>query len=288
VDGTIGGGGHADHLLRSHPEIKLLVGIDRDEEAIWRARKRLAHCAEKCRFVHGNFAHMDTIVKDHGITSVDGIYLDLGTSRHQLKAGDRGFSFSEDGDLDMRMDRTQRTTAADLVNSLSEKDLVRVLRDYGEERWAPVIAKKIVRRRRSASMSTTGELAALVSSSIPRKHHPRTIHAATRTFQALRIAVNDELTHVREGVKKGVSLLSPGGRIAIISFHSLEDRIVKNALREYSRNCLCPPQFPVCRCGHRATVTVLTRKPIMPTEKEIERNPLSRSARLRGAEKLPN
>jgi 16S rRNA (cytosine1402-N4)-methyltransferase len=231
---------------------------------------------------------MDTIVKDHGITAVDGVYLDLGTSCYQLKAGDRGFSFTVDGDLDMRMDRMQHTTAAELVNSLSEKALARVLRDYGEERWAPVIAKKIVRHRKSAPLTTTGELAALVSSSIPRKYHPRTIHVATRTFQALRIAVNDELTHVQEGVKKGVSLLSPGGRIAAISFHSLEDRIVKNTLREYSRDCLCPPQFPVCRCGHRATVTVLTRKPITPRENEIERNPLSRSARLRGAEKLPN
>jgi len=288
VDGTIGGGGHAEYLMRMHPHIKLLIGIDRDDEAIARAQKRMASYGKQCCFVQGSFAEIDTILDDLGIGGVDGIYLDLGTSLHQLREAERGFSFTLNGDLDMRMDRSQKETAADLINSLSEKSLARIVRDYGEERWAPVIAKRIVRQRKTSPITTTRELADLVYTTIPRKAHPRTIHPATRTFQALRIAVNDELGHLQKGVKKGVSVLSPKGRIAIISFHSLEDRIVKNALREYSRDCVCPPHMPVCRCGHRATVRLLTRKAIVPTDQEITCNPLARSARLRGAEKLPS
>ncbi len=288
VDGTIGGGGHAYHLFQNCPNIRLLLGIDRDEEALKRARERMAPVEEKCLFAQGSFATIDDILFELGIESVDGILLDLGVSLYQLKAPERGFSFALNGALDMRMDRNQETTAAALVNSLTEVRLERILREYGEEKWAAAIARKIVQRRAKTRITTTRDLADLVFLTIPRRAHPPKIHPATRTFQALRIAVNDELTHLQKGMERCISVLAPRGRIAVISFHSLEDRIVKKTFRECSRGCTCPPRVPECRCGHRATLKVLTRKPIVPTAHDVDQNPLARSARLRAAEKLPS
>jgi len=287
VDGTVGDGGHALYLLRHHPLIDRLVAIDRDEEALKRARIRLSTFAEKCFFAQGSFADIAAILASLHRDRVDGILLDLGISSYQLKEADRGFSFSLNGALDMRMDRRQPTTAADLVNTLSKKSLVRILREYGEEKWAAAIAGRIIEKRKAAPIAGTRELADIVSASIPRRAHPRKIHPATRTFQALRIAVNEELAHLEKGLEQSIHLLAPGGRIAVIAFHSLEDRIVKNSFRFHARACICPPRMPECRCGHRATVKELTRKPIVPASAEIDRNPLARSARLRAAEKLP-
>jgi 16S rRNA (cytosine1402-N4)-methyltransferase len=251
-----------------------------------RAQKRLFPFKHKCLFGKGSFADIDAILHDCGIASVNGILLDLGISLHQLKMSQRGFSFKLNGTLDMRMDRDQDITASELVNRLSKEELAHILRDYGEEKWASLIAQRIVQRRAIAPITTTLDLADLVFSTIPRRSHPRNTHPATRTFQALRIAVNDELNHLQKGMEKCISSLAPGGRIVVISFHSLEHRIVKDSFRQHSRDCICPPRIPECRCSHRADLRTLTRRPIVPTPDEIERNPLARSAQLRGAEKL--
>lgn len=287
VDGTIGGGGHSHYLLQSCPDIQLLVGIDRDQGALARAREKMASFGDKCVFVKGSFAEIRNILNDVGVGSVDGVLLDLGISAYQLRTPERGFSFSFDGPLDMRMDREEQTTAYDLVNTLPQKSLERVLRDYGEEKWAAQIAKRIVRTRSEAPIMTTRELADLIFFTIPRHAHPRSIHPATRTFQAFRIAVNDELSHLQRGLEECIDVLAPGGRVVVISFHSLEDRIVKHAFRHFSRVCTCPPRTPRCQCGHQPILKVLTKKAVVPTDEEITRNPLSRSARLRAAEKLP-
>ncbi|HNU71572.1 MAG TPA: 16S rRNA (cytosine(1402)-N(4))-methyltransferase RsmH [Thermodesulfobacteriota bacterium] len=288
VDGTIGGGGHARYLLQTCPDIEIFIGIDRDQEALDRSRKRIPLADQhKCIFVQRNYAEIKTVLHEAGIETVDGILLDLGISRYQLKTPERGFSFSLDGPLDMRMDQTHGTTAQELINTLSEQRLTSIVREYGEERWASAIAKKIVQRRKEAPITTTRELADLIFSTIPRGAHPRAIHPATRTFQALRIAVNDELTYLQKGLQDGIDVLAPGGRIVVISFHSLEDRIVKRMFQYGSAGCVCPPRLVTCRCGHRPILTTLTRKPVVPSESEITRNPLARSARLRAAEKLP-
>jgi 16S rRNA (cytosine1402-N4)-methyltransferase len=286
VDGTIGGGGHAHHLFKTCPDIKLLIGIDRDDDALLQAEQSLASFKSQVVLVKENYSQIKTIISNLQIKSVDGVLLDLGVSAHQLLSSNRGFSFSAEGPLDMRMDREQQITAADLVNTLPEQELEKILREYGEERYAGSIAKRIVRERKKEPIETTLELAKVVTKTIPFSSQPRKIHPATRTFQALRIAVNDEFGNLENVLPDAVDILAQRGRIAVISFHSLEDRIVKNFFRQQSKSCVCPPRLPKCVCGQIRKLEVLTKKPIVPTAEEIRMNPRSRSARLRGAEKL--
>lgn len=286
VDGTIGGGGHACHIFKTCPDIKLLIGIDRDEDALLQAERRLASFKSQVVLIKENYSQIKTIISDLQIKSVDGVLLDLGVSTHQLLSPDRGFSFSTEGPLDMRMDREQQITASDLVNTLPAQDLEKILREYGEERYAASIAKTIVRERKKEPIETTLALANVVTKTIPFSSRPRKIHPATRTFQALRIAVNDEFANLESVLPDAIDILAQRGRIAVISFHSLEDRIVKNFFRQQSKSCVCPPQLPECACEQIQKLEVLTKKPIVPTAEEIMMNPRSRSARLRGAEKL--
>jgi 16S rRNA (cytosine1402-N4)-methyltransferase len=286
VDGTLGGGGHAASILEASSPSGRLFGFDRDREALRAAGERLAVYGERVTLVHGNFAGMAEQLGRFGVDGVDGILLDLGVSSHQLDTAERGFSFQQDAPLDMRMDTDAGMTAADLVNSLDEAELGRIIREYGEERWAKRIAAFIVRDREVKPLETTLQLVDLIKGAIPRGAWEERIHPATRTFQALRIAVNEELESVVQGIASGVRLLKPGGRIAIISFHSLEDRLVKDGFRALGRGCICPRELPVCACGHRPEVKILTGKPVRAGEPEVALNPRARSARLRCAEKL--
>jgi S-adenosyl-methyltransferase MraW len=286
LDATIGGGGHAFHIFKICPDIKLLIGIDRDEDALLQAERRLASFKSQVVLIKENYSQIKTIISDLQIKSVDGVLLDLGVSTHQLLSSNRGFGFSAEGPLDMRMDREQQITASDLVNTLPEQELRKILREYGEERHAASIAKTIVRERKKQPIKTTLELANVVARAIPFSPRPRKIHPATRTFQALRIAVNDEFANLESVLPDAVDILAQKGRIAVISFHSLEDRIVKNFFRQQSKSCVCSPRLPKCACGQIRKLKVLTKKPIVPTAEEIRMNPRSRSARLRGAEKL--
>lgn len=286
VDGTIGGGGHAHKLLQTHPGIKLLIGIDRDDAALAESGRKLASMREKVVLVKGNYSDLSMILADLHIKAIDGLLLDLGVSSMQLLTAERGFSFSLAGPLDMRMDRAQRTTAADLINTLTERELAEILCKYGEEKCSTAIARAVVQRRKEHRIATTTELADLVTEAIPARNRPRSIHPATRTFQALRVAVNDELTHLEKGLADGIDRLTPGGRIAVISFHSLEDGMVKRTFRAESRVCICPPRMPQCRCGKIQRLRVLTPKPIVPSEEEIGMNHRARSARLRAAERV--
>jgi len=286
VDGTIGEGGHAYQIFQSCPNIRLLIGIDRDEEALRCARNRLEPFGRSCFFVKGNYSQIRAIIAEIGIKMVDGVLLDLGSSTHQFLSPQRGFSFQQEGPLDMRMDKEQKTTAGDLINTLPQERLETIFSEYGEEKWSSSIAGSIVMRRKRSPIETTTELADLVAKAIPCRSHPRRIHPATRAFQALRIAVNDELTHLQKGLPDAIDALGPQGRIAVISFHSLEDRTVKKTFRHYSRACICPPDIPQCSCGHTQKLRIITRKPIIPKPEEVGKNPRSRSARLRGAEKI--
>jgi 16S rRNA (cytosine1402-N4)-methyltransferase len=286
VDCTVGGGGHAEAILRSTEPDGLLIGIDTDREALDEAAKRLAQFKNRTILMKGNFADMDNILTEMGIEKADGILLDLGVSSHQLDTADRGFSFSMDAPLDMRMDRSRGSSAYDLIQTLSEEDLKRIIRKYGEERMAGRIARSIVKNRHSAPIRTTADLAAVVVKAMPRPSRRKPIHPATRTFQALRIAVNDELTGLHRVIAGGMERLVPGGRFSVISFHSLEDRIVKNAFRSGEKGCICPPDLPLCACGRTPTLKVVTQKPITPGDTEISNNPRSRSAKLRTAERI--
>jgi 16S rRNA (cytosine1402-N4)-methyltransferase len=288
VDGTLGGGGVTAALLERVGRSGRVLAIDRDPAAIERARRRFAGIADdRLVLVHGNFTALPRIAADHGIAGVDSLCLDLGTSSEQLGDPGRGFSFRLDGPLDMRMDPSEPVaTASDIVNEWEEVDLAALVRSYGEERFASAIARAIVRARRRSPITTTAQLRSLVEDAVPRRYWPRRIHPATRTFQALRIEVNQELESLREGLQAAITLLRPGGRLGVISFHSLEDTLVKNALHVAAQNCLCPPQQPNCTCVHRASLLLLTRKAIRPSPTEVEENPRARSARLRVAEKL--
>ena len=286
VDGTIGGGGHAYHIFRTCPDIRLLIGIDRDEDALARARKRLEPFSNRCFLAKGNYSRIKRIISNLQIKTVDGFLLDLGVSAHQLLSPRRGFSFLREGPLDMRMDQEQKMTAADLVNNLPQDRLEKIFREFGEEKWSSRIARLIIKRRKETTIKTTSELAELIVKAIPFRSRSRKIHPATRIFQALRIAVNDELTHLQKGLSEAIDTLAAGGKIAVLSFHSLEDRIVKNTFRQYSRSCVCPPNIPQCCCGQSKKLRVLTKKPIVPGPEELRRNARSRSARLRGAEKI--
>lgn len=286
VDGTLGGGGHAGLILQASAPDGILIGFDRDAEAIAAAGQRLAPFGERARLFHDNFAAIAPVLDGLGIAAIDGFLLDLGVSSHQLDQAPRGFSFLHDAPLDMRMNPQEGPSAADLVNTLSEGELARIIFDYGEERWAKRIASFIVNKRGTHPIQTTFELVDLVKGAVPKAKWEERIHPATRTFQALRIAVNEELKSLEEGLDVLLPLLKKGGRGAVISFHSLEDRIVKGRFRGAATGCTCPKDFPACACGRVASYKVLTSKPLRPADEELERNPRSRSARLRVVEKI--
>ncbi len=283
VDCTIGGGGHSREILDATGPDGKLIGIDRDREAIAEAGRALSGYEGRVQFVHSNFTRLDEVLAEAGVAAVDGILVDLGVSSHQFDVADRGFSFSKDGPLDMRMDQSGGETASELLLRLSEKQLASIIRDLGEERRSKAIARAI---KEKGEISTTRELAEVVERAVPKRFHPKNIHVATRTFQAIRIAVNEELDMLEQFIASAVSHLNKEGRLAVISFHSLEDRIVKNVFRELSRDCVCPPSFPVCSCDREALVKVITRKGIIPSSSEIDLNPRARSARLRVAERV--
>ena len=285
VDGTLGGAGHSSQIAK-RLEGGRLIGIDRDPVALKAAGERLAEFGEKVTLVHSNFCEIAGVLDSLGIGTVDGILLDLGVSSPQLDDGERGFSYMVDAPLDMRMDNGDAMTAETIVNTWSYEELRRILFDYGEERYAPQIASAICRRRESAPIKTTLELVDIIRSAMPASALREKQHPAKRSFQAIRIAVNDELGAVRKVMDAAIPRLKSGGRLAIITFHSLEDRIVKNAMADASKGCTCPPNFPVCVCGKKPAVKLVNRKPITASEEELEYNPRSRSAKLRVCEKL--
>ena len=286
LDGTLGGAGHSLEIARQLTTGRL-IGIDQDTVALDAASQRLAPYRDRVKLVHANFRSLDAVLHDAGIAGVDGMLFDLGVSSPQLDDSSRGFSYMADAPLDMRMDRDGSLSAYEIVNQTPEDELKRILWRYGEERYAPLIAAAIARRRAERPIETTLELAELVRSAMPAQARREKQHPAKRTFQAIRIAVNDELGAVEDMLGKAVDLLNPGGRLAVITFHSLEDRIVKTAMAEAARGCTCPPEFPVCICGKKPRVRLVTRKPIVPGAAELEENPRARSAKLRVAEKLP-
>ena len=281
VDGTLGGGGHAYEVCRRLGEHGRLIGIDQDADAIAAATKRLEPFADKVTVVRSNYENIASVLHELGIEKVDGIYLDLGVSSYQLDTASRGFTYREDAPLDMRMDQRNTQTAADIVNTYSEMELYRIIRDYGEDRFAKNIAKHIMRQRQEKPYETTGELIETIKAAIPAKIRATGGHPAKRTFQAIRIELNHELDVLNCSIDTMIDLLNPGGRLSIITFHSLEDRIVKKRFRDNENPCICPPEFPVCMCGRKSKGTVITRKPIVPGEEELEYNKRSKSSKLR-------
>jgi len=286
LDGTVGGGGHAVLILDLTGPEGVLIGLDRDAEALETARRKLSPFGERVRLFQSNFSRLDDIVAKLGFTGIDGFLFDLGVSSHQLDSGARGFSFQQDAPLDMRMDTSGGDTATDLVNGLPEEELARIIREFGEERWAKRIATFIVRARVEAPIETTGRLVDIIKGAIPRGAWEERLHPATRTFQALRIVVNDELGSLERGMTAGLHLLNKGGRGVVISFHSLEDRMVKNSFRNLAQGCTCPKELPRCACQFTPQVKILTRKPVMAGDAEVRENPRARSAKLRAVEKL--
>ena len=282
VDATLGGGGHAYEVCTKLGEQGRLIGIDQDADAIKAAGKRLEGFGEKVTIIRSNYCDMKSKLHELGIDKVDGIYLDLGVSSYQLDTPDRGFTYrEEDAPLDMRMDQRNEQTAKDIVNTYSEMELYRIIRDYGEDRFAKNIAKHIVQARQKKEIETTGELTEIIRASIPAKVRATGGHPAKRTFQAIRIELNRELDVLEDSIDTMIERLAPGGRLSIITFHSLEDRIVKNRFRTNENPCICPPDFPVCVCGRKSRGRVITRKPILPSEEELEWNSRSQSAKLR-------
>ena len=285
VDGTLGGAGHASKVTE-RLESGRLIGIDQDSDAIRAASERLAVFGDRAAVVRDNYVNMPSVLRGLGIDKVDGIYLDLGVSSYQLDTPERGFSYREEAPLDMRMDDRNPLTAADIVNTYPQADLFRIIRDYGEDRFAQNIAKHIVLEREKEPILTTTRLAEIVKESIPMKMRLTGGHPAKRTFQAIRIELNSELDVLRDSIDEMIGLLKPGGRLSIITFHSLEDRIVKEAFRRNEKPCICPPDFPVCVCGRVSQGHVVTRKPVLPSAQELEENPRSQSAKLRVFEKI--
>lgn len=286
VDGTLGGGGHSYQILKRLGENGRLIGIDQDADAIQAAGERLAEFGNKATLIRSNYANMKEELHAIGVNGVDGIVLDLGVSSFQLDTLERGFTYREpDAPLDMRMDDRNSLTARDIVNTYSENDLYRIIRDYGEDKFAKNIAKHIVAARQKQEITTTGELNEIIKAAIPQKVRATGGHPSKRTYQAIRIELNHELDVLRDNLDDMIDLLNPGGRICIITFHSLEDRIVKSNFKKNENPCTCPPSFPVCVCGNKSKGTVITRKPILPSEKELEENSRSKSAKLRVFEK---
>jgi len=284
VDGTLGDGGHAELLLKNTTSVRVL-GIDRDMRAIERAEKRLAPFRDRITLVHGNFSDIKTILKKANVMNVGGLLLDLGVSSPQLDSPDRGFSFMRNGPLDMRMDSSQKITAADLLVELSDERLVSIIREYGEERFSKRIVRAIRQAQKKSAVKTTLQLSNIISS-VMHESQKTKIHPATRTFQALRIAVNGELEHIKKALRDSVGILQKSARVIVISFHSLEDRIVKNFFKNEERGCVCPPKIPICSCGYKQRLKIITRKPIMPTVDEVRRNSRASSAKLRVAERV--
>ena len=287
LDGTLGRAGHSLEIVRRLTAGGRLIALDRDETAIEAAQRRLADYMDRVTLVHSNFSALDDVLRELGVRGVDGMLFDLGVSSPQLDDAARGFSYKQDAPLDMRMDESASYTARELVNTVSYEELKRILYEYGEERYAPAIAKKICAYRTEKPIETTLELADLIRSAMPAAALREKQHPAKRSFQAIRIAVNDELKAVQEAMERSIDLLAPGGRLAVITFHSLEDRIVKNAFRSAAQGCTCPKDFPVCVCGKQAKVKLVARKPLLPSMEEIARNPRARSAKLRVCEKMP-
>ena len=284
VDGTIGDGGHAELLLKNTTSVRVL-GIDRDMRAIERAEKRLAPFRDRIALVHGNFSDIKTILKKANVMNVDGLLLDLGVSSPQLDSPDRGFSFMRNGPLDMRMDSSQKITAADLLVELPDERLVSVIKEYGEERFSKRIVRAIRQAQKKSAIKTTLQLSNIISSVIHASRQTK-IHPATRTFQALRIAVNGELEHIKKALRDSVDILQESARVIVISFHSLEDRIVKNFFKTEEKGCVCPPKIPICSCGHKQRLKIITRKPIIPAVEEVRLNSRASSAKLRVAERV--
>ena len=285
VDGTLGGAGHSSRIA-AKLDGGLLIGIDRDPVALKAAGERLAPYADRVKLVHSNFCELRQVLEDLNIEAVDGVLLDLGVSSPQLDDSSRGFSYMADAPLDMRMNSQDVMTAETIVNTWPYEELRRILFDYGEERYAPQIAAAICRRREAEPIKTTLELVDVIRSAMPAAALREKQHPAKRSFQAIRIAVNDELGAVRKVMEAAIPTLKPGGRLAVITFHSLEDRIVKNAMNDAAKGCTCPPNFPVCVCGKKPQVKLITRKPIVSGERELEENPRARSAKLRICERL--
>ncbi len=281
VDGTVGGAGHAYAILKNTDAF--LVGIDCDDEALRFAERRLSEFGSRKILIKANFANLENILKNLNIKKVDGVLLDLGVSSHQLDNVQRGFSFSQQAPLDMRMDSNLNLCAYDIVNSFAQNELEKIIRFYGEEKMASRIARAISKRRQESSIETTTQLAAIIASCMPRNLKWQRIHPATRTFQAIRIAVNNELDNIKPAIHAAAEVLNPGGHLCVISFHSLEDRIVKDEIRFLERGCVCPPDIPVCVCQKEAKLKNLTKKAIVPSAEEIQTNPRARSAKLRVA-----
>ena len=285
VDGTLGGAGHSSEILKRLSKEGRLIGIDQDTDALKAAKERLKDYSN-VTFVHSNFSNIENVLNNLNIDGVDGILMDLGVSSYQLDEGERGFSYMKDAPLDMRMNRENDFSAYNVVNEYSEEDLYRIIRDYGEEKFAKRIASFIVENRQEKNIETTLELVEIIKNAIPAKARREGPHPAKRTFQAIRIEVNSELSILNKTIEDGVEKLNKGGRMAIITFHSLEDRIVKNKFRDLAVSCRCPKEFTVCVCGEKAKVKIISRKAIEPTKEEVEINPRSRSAKLRVIEKL--
>lgn len=285
VDGTLGGAGHSSEILKRLSNEGRLIGIDQDTDALKAAKERLKNYSN-VTFVHSNFSSIENVLNNLNIDGVDGILMDLGVSSYQLDEGERGFSYMKDAPLDMRMNRDKDFSAYNVINEYSEEDLYRIIRDYGEEKFARRIASFIVENRQEKNIETTLKLVEIIKSAIPAKARREGPHPAKRTFQAIRIEVNSELSILNKTIEDGVGKLNKGGRMAIITFHSLEDRIVKNKFRDLAVSCRCPKEFPVCVCGEKAKVKVISRKAIEPTKEEVDINPRSRSAKLRVIEKL--
>ncbi len=285
VDGTLGGAGHSLEIVKKLISGKLIC-FDQDINAISAAKEKLKDFMDKTILVHSNFENLREELNKLGIESIDGFLVDLGVSSHQLDVPERGFSYMQDAPLDMRMDNNAEFSAYDVVNTYSEAELKRVIKDYGEENWSARIAKLIVERRATMPIRTTFELVDAIKAAIPKKMRDENQHPAKRTFQAIRIEVNRELDVIEKTLLAAVDMMNEGGVLAVITFHSLEDRIVKNVFKKLQYSCTCPPEFPVCICNSKQVVEIITRKPILPSENEVEMNPRSRSAKLRAARKL--
>lgn len=285
MDGTLGDGGHTEFILKNTGPKTRVLGIDRDRSAIERAAQRLRPFKDRVTLIHGSLENLRDLAGQSGVTKINGLLLDFGVSSPQLDTPERGFSIRKNGPLDMRMDNSQTTTAANLLEKLKDGELVSIIRNFGEERFAKKIVRAIRREQEEKPVTTTFQLSEIISSVVRSSKHSR-IHPATKTFQALRIAVNNELEQIKTVLKDAINLLDTSARIVTISFHSLEDRIVKTFFRQEEKGCICPPKFPICNCGNKQTLKILTRRPICPSEEEVAFNPRSVSAKLRVAERI--